>query len=86
MPNYRLFRSRQLISDAYDELKVIEERMYGATSLEQLRYLASRLEALDAELADVWVSSDETNRFYTMKSAISLVSREIQERINAIGQ
>ena len=86
VPNYRLFRSRQLISDAYDELKVIEERMYGATSLEQLRYLASRLEALDAELADVWVSSDETNRFYTMKSAISLVSREIQERINAIGQ
>ena len=83
LPNYRLFRSRQLISDAYDELKVIEERMYAATSIEQLRYLQDRLDALDAELGDVWVSSDETNRFYTMKSAISLVGREIKERIHA---
>jgi hypothetical protein len=83
VPNYRLFRSRQLISDAYDELKVIEERMYAATSIEQLRYLEARLEGLDAELGDVWVSSDETNRFYTMKSAISLVGREIKERIHA---
>lgn len=84
LPNYRLFRSRQLISDAYDELKVIEERMYAATSIEQLRYLQDRLDALDAELGDVWVSSDETNRFYTMKSAISLVGREIKERIHAV--
>ena len=83
LPNYRLFRSRQLISDAYDELKVIEERMYAATSIEQLRYLQDRLDTLDAELGDVWVSSDETNRFYTMKSAISLVGREIKERIHA---
>ncbi len=84
LPNYRLFRSRQLISDAYDELKVIEERMYAATSVEQLRYLSERLEALDDELGDVWVSSDETNRFYTMKSAISLVRREIGERLQRL--
>lgn len=84
VPNYRLFRSRQLISDAYDELKIIEERMYAATAVEQLRYLADRIEILDLELADVWVSSDETNRFYTMKSAIGLVRREIQERLQAI--
>lgn len=84
VPNYRLFRSRQLISDAYEELKVIEERMYAATSIEQLRYLAERIELLDAELADVWVSSDETNRFYTMKSAIGLVRQEIQGRLQAL--
>lgn len=83
LPNYRLFRSRQLISDAYDELKLIEDRMYAATELEQLRSLENRLNALDAELGDVWVSSDETNRFYTMKSAVSLVQREIKERIKA---
>lgn len=85
VPNYRIFRSRQLISDAYDELKLIEERMYAATSVEQLRYLSSRLEALDDELGDVWVSSDETNRFYTMKSAVSLVRREIGERLQQFG-
>ena len=84
IPNYRLFRSRQLISDAYDELKIIEERMYAATSVEQLRYLSERLQLLEDELADVWVSSDETNRFYTMKSAMSLVRREISERIQTM--
>ena len=81
IPNYRLFRSRQLISDAYDELKLVEERMYTASSAEQLHYLAERINLLDNELGDVWVSSDETNRFYTMKSAIALVRREIQERL-----
>lgn len=81
LPNYRLFRSRQLISDVYDELKEIEERTYVAVSLEQLQFLAERVELLDGELGDVWVSSDETNRFYTMKSAITLVRREIQDRI-----
>ena len=84
LPNYRLFRSRQLISDAYDELKEIEERMYASTSLEQLGYLAERVERLDGELGDVWVSSDETNRFYTMKSAIALVRREIQSRMEML--
>jgi hypothetical protein len=84
VPNYRLFRSRQLISDAYDEVKLIEERMYVASSLSELEYLAERLEQLDAELGDVWVSSDETNRFYTMKNAIALVRREIQNRIDDI--
>lgn len=84
VPNYRLFRSRQLISDAYDELKLIEERMYAATSIEQLRYLSERLEALDDELGDVWVSSDETNRFFTMKSAIGLVRREIGDRLQRL--
>lgn len=84
VPNYRLFRSRQLISDAYDELKLIEERMYAATSVEQLQYLAERVDMLDGELGDVWVSSDETNRFYTMKSAIALVRREIRGRIDAL--
>ncbi|MFM8340258.1 MAG: TAXI family TRAP transporter solute-binding subunit [Fluviibacter sp.] len=84
VPNYRLFRSRQLISDAYDELKLIEERMYSATSVHQLRYLSERIDMLDGELGDVWVSSDETNRFYTMKSAIGLVRREIQSRIEAL--
>ena len=85
VPNYRLFRSRQLISDAYDELKMIEERMFAATSVEQLRYLADRIDTLDAELGDVWVSSDETNRFYTMKSALGLVRREISTRIDTMG-
>ena len=80
VPNYRLFRSRQLISDAYDELKLIEDRMYAATSIEQLNYLLERLNQLDGELENVWVSSDETNRFYTMKNALGLVRREIQER------
>ena len=84
LPNYRLFRSRQLISDAYDELKDIEERMYVADTLEQLRYLAQRVELLDGELGDVWVSSDETNRFYTMKSAVGLVRREIDSRIEVL--
>ena len=84
VPNYRLFRSRQLISDAYDELKLIEERMYAASSIEQLRYLSERLEALDDELGDVWVSSDETNRFFTMKSAIGLVRREIGDRLQRL--
>ena len=69
------------VSDAYDELKLVEERMYTASSAEQLHYLAERINLLDNELGDVWVSSDETNRFYTMKSAIALVRREIQERL-----
>jgi hypothetical protein len=84
VPNYRLFRSRQLISDVYDEIKVIEERMFVATSVEELRYLAERINVLDGELGDVWVSSDETNRFYTMKSAITLVRHEIDTRIHAL--
>ena len=83
VPNYRLFRSRQLISDAYDELKEIEERMYAATSVEELRYLLERVDLLDDELGDVWISSDETNRFYTMKSAVALVRREIVTHIEA---
>ena len=82
VPNYRLFRSRQLISDAYDEMKVIEERMYAATSVEELRYLLERINCLDDELGDAWISSDETNRFYTMKSALGLVRREISERLD----
>lgn len=81
VPNYRLFRSRQLISDAYDELKIIEARMYTANTVAELRYLAERIERLDTELADVWVASDETNRFYTMKSALGLVRQEVQQRI-----
>ena len=85
VPNYRLFRSRQLISDAYAVLKLLEERMYAASSVEQLHYLAERIDALDAELGDVWVSSDETNRFYTMKSALGLVRREISARIETMG-
>ena len=60
--------------------------MYSATSVHQLRYLSERIDMLDGELGDVWVSSDETNRFYTMKSAIGLVRREIQSRIEALDQ
>ena len=85
VPNYRLFRSRQLISDVYDELKILEEKMYAATSEWQLRQLLDRIDRLDDELGDVWVSSDETNRFYTMKSAIGLVQREITARIEKLG-
>ena len=81
VPNYRLFRSRQLISDAYDELKLIEEQMYLASSKERLESLLRRVDTLDDSLSDAWVSSDETNRFYTMKSAIALVRREIMNRV-----
>ena len=86
VPNYRLFRSRQLISDVYDELKILEEKMYAATSRAQLSQLLDRIDRLDDELSDVWVSSDETNRFYTMKSAIGLVQREIVTRLEKLDE
>ncbi|MGV0998015.1 MAG: TAXI family TRAP transporter solute-binding subunit [Fluviibacter sp.] len=85
VPNYRLFRSRMLISDAYDEIKVIEQRMFAAVHLEELRYLADRLDQLELEISDFWISSDEMNRFFTMKSALELVRREIHHRIQANG-
>jgi TRAP-type uncharacterized transport system substrate-binding protein len=81
VPNYRLFRSRMLISDAYDEIKVVEQRMYEAKHVSELRYLQERLDQLEAEIGDFWISSDETNRFFTMKSALELVRREIVIRI-----
>ena len=81
VPNYRLFRSRMLISDAYDEIKQVEKRMYEATHVSELRYLLERLDLLEVEIGDFWISSDETNRFFTMKSALELVRREILARI-----
>ncbi len=70
-----------LISDAYDEIKVVEQRMYEAKHVSELRYLQERLDQLEAEIGDFWISSDETNRFFTMKSALELVRREIVIRI-----
>ena len=81
VPNYRLFRSRMLISDAYDEIKLIESRMYAATHVSELRYLLERLDHLEAEIGDFWISSDETNSFFSMKSALELVRREILTRL-----
>lgn len=81
VPNYRLFRSRMLISDAYDEIKLVEKQMYEATHVSELQYLLERLDRLETEIGDFWISSDETNRFFTMKSALELVRREIRERI-----
>lgn len=84
VPNYRLFRSRMLISDAYDEIRQVESRMYQAAHISELSYLAERLDALEEEIGDFWISSDETNRFYTMKSALELVRREIDVRIRQL--
>lgn len=84
VPNYRLFRSRMLISDAYDEIKLVESRMYEATHVSELRYLLERLDQLEAEIGDFWISSDETNRFFTMKSALELVRGEIKLRIRQL--
>lgn len=83
VPNYRLFRSRMLISDAYDDIKQVENRMYEATDVSELRALLDRLSQLELEIGDFWIASDETNRFFTMKSALELVRREISERIRA---
>ncbi|WVH08871.1 MAG: hypothetical protein EoVTN8_151 [Fluviibacter phosphoraccumulans EoVTN8] len=81
VPNYRLFCSQMLISDAYDEIKLVEQRMYEAKHVSELQYLQERLDQLEVEIGDFWISSDETNRFFTMKSALELVRREIVIRI-----
>ena len=84
-PSYRHMRSALLISEAYSEIKKIEQRALQAQSDEELRALVDELTALDTESSGSWISSVEINEFYSMKSALDLVRTQIikQQRQHA---
>ena len=80
-PSYRHMRSALLISEAYSEIKKIEQSARQAQSDEELQALVDELTALDAESSGSWISSVEINEFYSMKSALDLVRSQIVNRL-----
>ena len=85
-PSYRHMRSALLISEAYAEIKKIEQSALQAKSNEELQALVDELTALDAESSGSWISSAEINEFYSMKGALNLVRTQLIKLKNDHGK
>lgn len=76
-PSYRTMRSVWLIEDAYEEIQRIELTAVACRSIDELQSLNESLNALDVEIRQWSISSDEMSRLYGLKSAINLVRQLI---------
>ncbi len=81
-PSYRRIHSTMLISDAYEDIQKIENLAAEAHTAAELKSLVDRLDKIDADTRESWISSDEMNKLYTMKSALNLIRQQIIHQIN----
>lgn len=85
-PSYRHTRASMLISDAYQEILEIEFHAQNCNSYEELQRLIDRLQEMNIESRNISVSSDDINRLYSMKSALSMVRTQLVEMKSKIAQ
>ena len=81
-PSYRRIHSTMLISDAYEDIQKIENLAVQAHTAAELKSLVDQLDKIDADTRESWISSDEINKLYTMKSALNLIRQQIIHQIN----
>jgi len=70
-----------IIEDGYDEIQEIDQLSANTNNPDLLRKLLIRLEQLDKDTRDGWVSSEEKNRLYTMKGALNLVRNQVLSKL-----
>lgn len=85
-PSLRIKHSVWVVSEAYEEIQSIEKEAARTQSDDDLRNLIDRLDLLDAETRESWVTSDEMNRLYTMKGAINLLRMKLYKRLSHTDQ
>lgn len=81
LPSYRSKHSLMIIEDAYDEIQEIDQLSADTSNPDLLRNLLLRLDQLDKDTRDGWVSSEEKNRLYTMKGALNLVRSQVLSKL-----
>lgn len=81
LPSYRSKHSLMIIEDGYDEIQEIDQLSANTNNPDLLRKLLIRLEQLDKDTRDGWVSSEEKNRLYTMKGALNLVRNQVLSKL-----
>ena len=84
LPSYRSQHSIMMIEDAYDEIQEIDQLSTNTDDPDVLIALLIRLDRLDKESRDGWVSSAEKNRLYTMKGALNLVRNQVLSKLEKI--
>ncbi|MFM8760443.1 MAG: TAXI family TRAP transporter solute-binding subunit [Polynucleobacter victoriensis] len=85
-PSLRTKRSVWIVSDAYEEIQRIDLDAANAATESELAACIERLDALDRETRDIWVSSDEMNRLYTMKGAINLIRLQLYKKLESLSE
>lgn len=84
LPSYRSKHSIMIIEDAYDEIQEIDQLSTSTDNPDDLGLLLIRLNQLDKDTRDGWVSSEEKNRLYTMKGALNLVRNQLLSKLEKL--
>jgi hypothetical protein len=84
LPSYRSKHSIMIIEDAYDEIQEIDQLSTSTDNPDGLGLLLIRLNQLDKDTRDGWVSSEEKNRLYTMKGALNLVRNQLLSKLEKL--
>lgn len=79
-PSYRSMRSAMLIDDMYQEMLAIERAAVITEDPKELGALLERLDEIDADSRDSWVSSNEMNHLYNMRTALFVIRERIAEQ------
>lgn len=83
-PSYRRFQSGQLITGAYEELRLIERHIARASEVAVLFQLKEQLVELEEEISSFRIASDNLDALYGLKKAIDLIGHRIADRIKQI--
>lgn len=83
-PSYRRFQSAQVITGAYEELRLIERHIARASELSALFQLNEQLIELEEEISSFRIASDNLDALYGLKKAIDLIRHKIDDRIKQL--
>jgi TRAP-type uncharacterized transport system substrate-binding protein len=84
LPNYRTVQTQRQIASAYGSLRETEEAIRFATTQEEFTNIDTYLQGLENEIAQLNISDDDLNRYFSMLAHVSIVRRMLQERRAAI--
>ena len=84
LPNYRTVQTQRQIASAYGSLRETEEAIRSATTQEEFTNIDTYLHGLENEIAQLNISDDDLNRYFSMLAHVSIVRRMLQERRAAI--
>jgi hypothetical protein len=83
-PNYRRTRTIILISNAFDELRTIENDAEHTDDPQKLRALLARIHDIHTETLSINIPADEMNRLYAFKGALNTVRQLITNKTKEI--
>jgi len=65
--NWRVFPSKKLLGDFWQDVRDIEEDLYSATSAEQVQHHLEEFDALEKDMTSRWFDDGDLGQFYAMR-------------------